>query len=225
MRRSRLWTGNYPDHQIEYHQSVTEEEKAEGDRQYAMYGNPAKVNQVKLTKINLLERAAVYFKRFIKHPLHSSIDHVLCCMLQSGKYSISTEFLQYYGALNLERTQATFNALIIPEAVTKSDVMAIFFAVRNRDGTFGARVERSRKRARSPSPSSSDGDAEFVDVPRSRGNGVDSECEDCNRHLGRNAIVQDQHESGAESARCAEGRAKERTPNQLPRSSCSKFIR
>ena len=94
-----------------------------------MFGNPAKVNQVKLTKINLLERAAVYFKRFIKHPLHSAIDHVLCCMLQSGKYSISTEFLQYYGSLNLERTQATFNALIIPEAVTKSQVRITLHSV------------------------------------------------------------------------------------------------
>ena len=185
--------GNYGDHQIEYHPTVTDEEKQGGDRQYAMYGNPAKVNQVKLTKINLLERAAVYYKRFIKHPLHCSITHVLTCMLQSGKYSISTEFLQYYGALNLERTQATFNALIMPAATTNSDVLAIFFAKRNADGNFGSTYSRhARKRARSPSPrpidSGSDSSDSVIAVPRTGGNGVDSDCEDCHRHLGRHAV-------------------------------------
>ena len=201
--------GNYGDHQIEYHPTVTDEEKQEGDRQYAMYGNPAKVNQVKLTKINLLERAAVYYKRFIKHPLHCSITHVLTCMLQSGKYSISTEFLQYYGALNLERTQATFNALIMPAAMTNSDVLAIFFAQRNADGNYGRTVSQ-RKRARSPSPQPdvSGSDFDFVAVPRTGGNGVDSDCEDCHRHLGRHAAVR--HPGRAESPRAGS----ERTSNR-----------
>ena len=38
---------------------MREAEKLEGDKLYAMFGNPSKVNTVKLTKMNILERAAV----------------------------------------------------------------------------------------------------------------------------------------------------------------------
>ena len=183
----------YDDHQIEYHPSVTAAEKIEGDKLYAMFGNPSKVNTVKLTKVNVLERAAVYFKKFIHHPLHNSLEHVLTCMLRSGKYTISSEFLQYYGAINLKWAQTTFNAMIFPEATSKEDTLVIFFGQTYDSEQTASHYGRVTAPPRSP-PVKRDGSMSpnlvgrapgaFIGVPRFR-HSADSDCDECNLDLHR----------------------------------------
>ena len=101
----------------------------EGDMIYVKFGKGNKSNPCQLTDMNLLDRALVYYERFIKNPMYATLEYVLCEMLKTGQYSIHGRFFTHSGTFNYGRAQLAFISRVWPETVNTGDVRGIFFSV------------------------------------------------------------------------------------------------
>lgn len=127
----------YEGHQWSCHPSVTPEELKVGDDLFVQFGRGIKGNTCQLTESNFLDRALIFFDRFLKkNPGAARLDYVLREMLRSGLFSIHGKFLTHHGTFNYQRSQLAFISRIWPESVESGDVRAIFFSVpKPRDNT------------------------------------------------------------------------------------------
>lgn len=133
---SRKDCDKYEGHLWSCSPTVTPEEMQEGDLLFCQFGKGDKGNSCQLTETNLLDRAIVYWERFIKDPLVCELDHVLSEMLRTGRYSIHGKFFTSNGAWSFPRAQLAFMSRLVPADTRIDDVKRIFFTIpKPRDDT------------------------------------------------------------------------------------------
>ena len=107
--------------------AITEEECSEADLVYVQFGKGDKGMTCVLTEANLIDRAIIYYKRFIKCPASADLECVLTEMLRTGRYSIHGRFFTHNGAFNYGRAQLAFLSRVAPKDTSTDDTRKIFF--------------------------------------------------------------------------------------------------
>ena len=121
--------------------TVTDEEKEEADVLYVQLGKGDKGGTCVLTDTNILDRAIVFFQRFVKNPMYAQLDVVLAMMLRTGRYTVHGKFLTSNGAMIYGRAQLAFQCRVCPPDTNVEDVNRIFFATaKPRDDTCTPRT-------------------------------------------------------------------------------------
>ena len=144
--------GEYEGHQIVSHESVTDDERRQGDLLFLAYGKTNKTAECTLTQNNLIDRAALFFEKKVKNPALQELDHVLMLMLQTGKYTVHGQFFTHNGSMIYHRAQAALIARLNPDSVSVDDVHQILFTRRSPRDEFLASmtVDRDPPGARDP---------------------------------------------------------------------------
>ena len=142
----------YEGHLCVTHEKVTDEEKRQGDLLFLAYGKTNKTAECTLTQNNLIDRAALFFEKKVKNPVHQELDFVLCQMLQTGKYTVHGHFFTHNGSMVYHRAQAALVARLNPDSVSVDDVHHILFNRRTPRDEFLASmtVDRDRVGTRGP---------------------------------------------------------------------------
>ena len=142
----------YEGHLCVTHEKVTDEEKRQGDLLFLAYGKTNKTAECTLTQNNLIDRAALFFEKKVKNPVHQELDFVLCQMLQTGKYTVHGHFFTHNGSMVYHRAQAALVARLNPDSVSVDDVHHILFNRRTPRDEFLASmtVDRDRVGTRDP---------------------------------------------------------------------------
>ena len=135
--------------------AVTEDECSEADLVYVQFGKGDKGQSCVLTEANLIDRAIVYYDRFIKCPASADLDCVLTEMLRTGRYSIHGKFFTSNGSFNYGRAQLAFLSRVAPKDTSTDDTRKIFFMLpKPRDDTAFTTPEtrRNPKHDQRPGP-------------------------------------------------------------------------
>ncbi|KAL3694993.1 hypothetical protein R1sor_008644 [Riccia sorocarpa] len=110
-----------------FHKNVTDQQIEEGRKHYVIHGACAYKNRVELHPTNILNRAMQFRRYRCKNPVSISFRGCLRQMLQSCQYIPALRWL-VTSAVSRERAETLWRAATVPDSVTLTDVVHIFFA-------------------------------------------------------------------------------------------------
>ncbi|KAI5077190.1 hypothetical protein GOP47_0007014 [Adiantum capillus-veneris] len=110
--------------------NVTVDDINKGVELYTLYGVDDLTNRVCLTSNNIFDRAAMYWKFKMRHPLGNDFLSTLHIMVRTGKYYPSSSWIiPYQGrGMYLKKIRVMWCCMAFPSTVTYQDIVSIFVA-------------------------------------------------------------------------------------------------
>ncbi|KAI5070598.1 hypothetical protein GOP47_0014941 [Adiantum capillus-veneris] len=119
---------------------------------YTLYEADELKNRVCLTPVNIFDRALMFWKFKLRHPIGNDFLSTVHRMIKTGKYYPSSSWITPHQGRGMEmaKIKSLWNCMIYPSCTTYEDIVSIFVANDPRENWFFSRW----KERHSPSPAS-----------------------------------------------------------------------
>lgn len=108
--------------------NVTAEDLSRGFDVYSLFGGDELKHRISLTTSNIFDRAFMYWKFHLKHPIGNDFLGTIHNMIRTGKYYPSSSWITPHQGrgMPLNKINALWNCMVYPKETSYNDVKQIF---------------------------------------------------------------------------------------------------